>query len=230
MLEPFRKCLCLALTGLLAALPAAQAQNATTLSAAPVPPQLASAHAIFISNGGGSNYFDSFTGGPDRAYNMLYADLQKEGRYQIVGSPAQADLILEIRAVAPAVGDVDNVGYNPQLILSIHDPRTSAVLWTTHSNVVAFGRQKNRDRQFDDCVAVLVDKFAQAIGQPLSSQQLASIQSNTHPRMPSGMKIFIIAATLGAATFAGWGIYRGTHPPSLQPPTLPQSTPPLLVH
>lgn len=45
--------------------------------AAPVPPQIVQARAVFVSNGGGSNYFEIFTGGPDRGYNTLYRDLER---------------------------------------------------------------------------------------------------------------------------------------------------------
>lgn len=220
MADSIRKALCIALAWFLILIPTTQAQQTAPSSTAPVPPQILSAHAVFVSNGGGSNYFDMFTGGPDRAYNTFYADLQKANRYQLVDSPAQADLIFEIRAVAPAVGDVDNVGYNPQLILSTLDPKTSTVLWTTGDNVRALGTQKHRDQGFDQSVDVLVDKLSQVTGQPLTTEQAKAVHNNS--RMPTAAKVFIIASIAAGAAFAAWGAYRVTHPPSL--PTLPQPT------
>jgi hypothetical protein len=218
MIVQLRKSLCSTLALALAITPALRAQQ-TIPNAAPIPPQIAAAHTIFVSNGGGSNYFDQFTGGPDRAYNSLYADLRQSSQYQLVASPSQADLIFEIRSIAPAVDD-GNGGtvYNPQLILSVLDPQTKTVLWTTSANVRAIGTRSRRDRGFDQSMAVLVDKLAQVTGQPLTAEQLKAVNNNS--RMPTAAKVFIavgIAAFVGLTTY---GIYRVTHPPTLTAPTL----------
>lgn len=222
MADLFRKSLCVVLAWFLILIPTAHAQQSAPAAPAPVPPQILSAHAVFVSNGGGSNYFDIFTGGPDRAYNTFYADLQDVNRYQLVSTPAQADLIFEIRGTAPAVGDVDNVGYNPQLTLRILDPKTSTVLWTTSDNVRAFGTQKHRDQGLDQSVDVLMDKLSQVTGQPLTAEQSKAVHNNS--RMPTAAKVFIIVSIAAGAAFAAWGAYRVSHPPSL--PTLPAPTVP----
>lgn len=217
MLSDLRKTLCLVLASLLTLTPALPAQQ-TSPTVAPVPAAIARAHSIFVSNGGGSNYFSIFTGGPDRAYNTFYRDLQKSDQYDLVGSPSQAQLIFEIRAIAPAVGGPHaTVDYNPQLVLRILDPATHAVLWTTSANVRALGTQKRRDRQFDACVTVLMDKLGEITGQPLTPQQLKAVNDNS--RMPTAVKVFIIAGLAAAAGMMTYGIYRATHPPTL--PTLP---------
>jgi hypothetical protein len=219
MIALISKPLCFSLALSLALTPALHAKQIGNVPA-PVPPQLTTAHTVFVSNGGGSNFFNQFTGGPDRAYNAIYANLQQSGHYQLVDSPSKADLIFQIRAVAPAVDDGDNgVAYNPQLILSIQDPQTKAVLWTTNANVRAAGTQDRRDRGFDQSVAVVLDKLAQVTGQPLTHAQLKAINSNS--RWPTAAKVFLavgIAAFVGLTTY---GIYRATHPPTLTPPTLP---------
>jgi hypothetical protein len=215
--------LCITLALLLVITPVVPAQQPVQ-NAAPVPPQIASAHTIFVSNGGGSNFFDQFTGGPDRAYNSFYGDLQQSSQYQLVSSPARADLIFEIRAVAPAVYDGNGVvSYSPELMLSILDPGTRAVLWTTSANVRALGTQKRRDRGFDESMAVLVDKLARVTGQPLTAQQVKAVRDNS--RWPTGAKVFVavgIAAFVGLTTY---GIYRATHPPTLPTPTIPPGFP-----
>jgi hypothetical protein len=223
MLSDLRKTLCILLAFSLALAPALPAQQ-TAAAAAPVPAQIAAAHAVFVSNGGGSNYFNIFTGGPDRAYNSFYADLEKSNRYQLVGAPSQADLIFEIRAIAPAVGGAhDTVSYNPQLILSIIDPNTHAALWTTSVNVFALGTRKRRDRQFDASMAVLMDKLGEITGQTLTPQQLKAVNDNS--RMPTAAKVFIIAGIAAAVGLTSYGIYRVTHPPTLPTPTQPTLTP-----
>lgn len=217
MLDIFRKSFCIALAWLIVLIPTAPAQqpNPTPAPAAPIPPQILSAHTVFVSNGGGSNYFDMFTGGPDRPYNTFYADLQQPNRYQLVSSPAQADVIFEIRGIAPAVSEGDVVGYNPQLILSIIDPQTKAILWTSTANVRALGTQKHRDQGLDQSVAVLVDKLSRVTGQPLSPAETKAVHNNS--RMPTATKVFLFVGIAATAGFAAWGAYRVTHPPSLPP-------------
>lgn len=221
MISATRNTLCIVLAWLMAMTPALPAQQTspTPTRPAPIPEQIRSARRIFVSNGGGSNYFNIYTDGPDRAYNSFYAELQQENRYQLVGSPSQADLIFEIRAIAPAVGeDHGAVGYNPQLILSIQDPQTHAVLWTTTANVRAIGLQASRDRKFDASVAVLVDRMDQVTGQMLTTAQLKAMNSNE--RIPTAVKVFLIVGIAAAAGMTSYGVYRITHPPTLPP--LPQ--------
>ena len=188
--------------------------------AAPVPPQIVQARAVFVSNGGGSNYFEIFTGGPDRGYNTLYRDLERSQAYQLVRTPSEADLIFEIRSVAPAaaVGTNDVVA-NPQLILNIRDPRTQAILWTTTANVRAYGTKKRRDRQFDESVAVLLDKLEQVAGRPLTPAQTKAIHANSG--MPRAAKLFLAASIGAAVAMTVYGAYRVTHPPTLKPPAVP---------
>ncbi len=77
------------------------------LPAAPAPPQISTAKTVFIANAGGEdNPSDSqFSGGPDRAYNQFYAAIKSWGRYELVLTPANADLLLELRFTQPQVGD-----------------------------------------------------------------------------------------------------------------------------
>ncbi len=213
MFSSLKKSASFVLAWLIAVVPAAQAQQPAPPPAAPVPPQILSAHAVFVSNGGGSNYFNIFTGGPDRAYNTFYSDMQQSNRYQLVSSPAQADLIFEIRSIAPEVSDGRSVGYNPQLILSILDPKTSAVLWTTSANVRAAGSQKRRNQGFDQSVAVLVDKLGEVTGQPLSPIQAKAVRDNS--RWPTSAKVILFVGIAAGAALAAYGAYRITHPPSL---------------
>jgi hypothetical protein len=218
MFPVWSRFLCITLALSLAFTPVIQAQQAVP-GGAPVPPQIAEAHTVFVSNGGGSNYFDMFTGGPDRAYNTFYGDLQRAGHYQLVSAPAQADLIFEVKSIAPTVGVGDDVGPNPQVVLSIVDPKTQAVLWTTRANVRAIGTKGRRDRQFDQSVDVLVDKLGQITGQPLSPAQAKAVRDNS--RWPTAAKVFLVVGIAAAVALTTYGIYRVTHPPTLPQPTLP---------
>jgi hypothetical protein len=219
MLELIRKSLSILLAWLLIASATAPAQTNTPATAAPIPPQVLSAQSVFVSNGGGGNYFEAFTGGSNRAYNTLYAELQRSNRYQLVSSPSQADVIFEIRGIAPAVTYGDTVGTNPQLILSVIDPKTQAVLWTTGANVRAFGNQKHRDSGLDESVAVVVNKFGEDTGQPLTPSQAKAVRDNS--RMPSAAKVLLFVGIAAVAGLASYGFYRVNHPPKLTLPPMP---------
>jgi len=206
-----RRSLSLALALILAFTPLLRAQQSNT--AAPVPPQIAAAHKIFVSNGGGSNYF-----------NSLYAELKQSSRYLLVSAPADADLIFEIRSIAPTVDtstpdSPGGIAYNPQLILSIQDPATHAVLWTTSANVRAIGTQSRRDRELDQSLEVVVDKLRLVTGEQLTPAQLKAVKDNS--RMPSVAKVFIVVGVAAFVALTTYGIYRVTHPPTLPPLTQP---------
>jgi hypothetical protein len=219
MFSGFEKLLSIGLSSALILTPMLPAQQTSTGSA-PVPPEVLTGHAVFVSNGGGSNYFEIFSGGPNRAYNTFYSQLKKTGHYELVSSPAQADLIFEIRAVAPATSGLhDTTDYNPQVILTIRDPKTNAVLWTESANVRALGTKGHRDKDFDQSVAVLVDKLGVVTGQPLTGAQEKAIVSNS--RMPTAAKVFIFASIGAAVAMTAYGIHRFENPPKLNPPATP---------
>jgi hypothetical protein len=56
------------------------------LFGAPLPAVIVNAKKIFLSNGGGSNL----------AYDAFYSDMKNWGKYEIVGSKQEADLIVEL--------------------------------------------------------------------------------------------------------------------------------------
>lgn len=216
MVDTLKKSLCIVLAWFLVVIPTAQAQQPTP-TVAPVPPQILSAHVVFVSNGGGTNYFNAFTGGPNSPYNIFYADLEQTNRFQLASAPAQADVIFEIRGIAPAINNDDTTaGYNPQLILNIIDPKTSAVLWTTSANVRAGGTRKSRDKGLDQSVAVLVDKLSQVTGQPLNAAEIKAINKNSS--VPTSFKVLLILGLIGVAAGTSYGLYRVSHQPKLSTP------------
>jgi len=131
--------------------------------AGPIPTQIATAKKIFIANAGGDERFFEdpiFTGGPDRSYNQFYAAMKAAGRYELVGSPAEADLIFEIQFLLPTAepyasrGDsLAPVAFDPQFRLVIRDPKTNAVLWGFTEHVLWAILQGNRDKNFDQAAA-----------------------------------------------------------------------------
>jgi hypothetical protein len=139
------------------------AQQVASVAVAPVPPQLLNAKKIFISNAGADSglFPHPFTGDPDRAYNEFYAGVVSWGRYQLVASPAEADLVFELQLTAPngpsnadkSKGASDPV---PMLRLAIYDRPTHYVLWALTESIAPATLQKTHDHNFDEAVASLV--------------------------------------------------------------------------
>src|ERR1700735_3058766 len=107
---------------------------------APIPAQILSAKRIFISNASGESVLPPGTG--DLAYNEFYAAMKTWGHYEIVASPADADLVFEIRTM-------------------ILDPKTHVVLWA-FSESVAQAANKIKSRQlFDQAMFTLLNDLKQ---------------------------------------------------------------------
>lgn len=150
-------CTALILLGLA---PGANAQQPKGSAAAPVPPQILAAHKVFVSNGGGESFEavigqTVFNGGPDRPYNQFYEAVKDWGRYELVPSPADADLVLE---VSWALSDTGlRLPVLGQLRLIVIDPKTHVVLWTFIQYVRGAVLLGNRDKNFDQAMTTVVN-------------------------------------------------------------------------
>ena len=116
-------------------------------SRTPAPHGSLNARTVFVSNGGGDNYFEIFSGGANRAYNTFYKMLKRTGHYELASSPAEADLIFEVRAIRRQLPGRKTSFPTIRRSSTIRDPRTNAVLWTESANVRAIGTKGRRDRQ-----------------------------------------------------------------------------------
>jgi hypothetical protein len=135
------------------------AQSKTAdVPAAPLPAQILSASKVFISYAGGENletpFALVFSGRSDRVYNDFYAAMKQWGRYELVSTPADADVILQIGFTfgdngikAPEMG---------RLRLEIRDPRSNVLLWALSQYVQAAIRKGNRDKNLDLAMKVIV--------------------------------------------------------------------------
>ncbi|MGB9148271.1 MAG: hypothetical protein WCC14_20780 [Acidobacteriaceae bacterium] len=149
----------------------------------PIPAAIVSAKTIFISNGGSdSGLFPSpFSGDQDRPYNQFYKALSADSHYQLVSDPGQADLVLELRLLAPLGPSNPNKAQGapdpePQFRLEIYDRRTHYVLWTLTQSIRWAILQKTHDHNFDDALTELVNAF-EALGQSQSAPAAASSTS-----------------------------------------------------
>jgi len=178
-----RGIVCLAFAIACAVVPDLRAQNPKELLPGPVPAQVFTARKVFVSNAGGDTLGD-YSGGPDRMYNLLYAALKGWGRYELVRAPADAELVFEIGFAAPIIGENVSGGNgtgvssrtikDPQFRLAILDLKTHVLLWTLTEHVQNALLQGNRDKNFDQAMAALVNDMKNVAGQPAPAASGAS--------------------------------------------------------
>jgi hypothetical protein len=128
----------------------------------PLPTVVVNAHKVFLTNGGGS----------DLGYDAFYAAMKDWGRYQIVGSPEEADLIVELAyrvehggtRVWSSTNTYDgttqvhsNQIIDPQLVLTIYDAKSKNSLWSTIDHRRLARREKNREKETINSAERLVE-------------------------------------------------------------------------
>lgn len=149
---------------LVALVPTLLAKTRKDVPAAPLPAEIVSAQKIFLSNGGGS----------DLAYDAFYAAIKKWGKYQIVGSPAEADLIVElsyqVESLGTRVWSATNTYNNttqvysrqvvdPKLLLTIYDAKSKNSLWSTIDHRQLARLEKNREKETINSAERLVEEL-----------------------------------------------------------------------
>src|SRR5438105_1238784 len=98
---------CVTLAMMLVPVSLMSAQQPKEAPPAPVPAQITAAQKAFVSNAGvDAMALAAFRreGEPDKPYNRFYAAMKEWGRYELVTSPADADLVFEISFSAPVSG------------------------------------------------------------------------------------------------------------------------------
>jgi hypothetical protein len=119
-------------------------------TAAPVPTQILTAKRVFISHG--ENGEENWLGVRNITYNEFYALIKSWGKWELVPSPADADVVYEIRYVP-------DYTESPPLILTIFDPKTHTVLWSFTERVQTSGRASTGRKNFDKAMATLLEDF-----------------------------------------------------------------------
>ncbi|HEY4948825.1 MAG TPA: hypothetical protein VIH88_00700 [Candidatus Acidoferrales bacterium] len=147
--------ICLTAAFVLAAVQSAEAQKTPDVPPAPVPVQILTARKIFIANGDSN----PFLGAPNLAYNEFYASLKSMGVYEFAQTPADADVVLEIRF--EVVFAATNV-----LRLAILDPKTGILLWRITEQVQTWAREATGRKNFDEAMANLVSDLNKLIVSP----------------------------------------------------------------
>lgn len=156
------------------------AQHSKQAPPAPIPSLILTAKKVFIANAGGDeSLFDApqYSGGPDRLYNEFYAAMKSWGRYELVDTPEDADLVFEIRLTvllperSEPLGGNNNPAYDSQLHLAIRDVRSHETLWglTEHAQTAIL--QGNRDRNFEQALAGIISELRRIAGPAQAAPQ-----------------------------------------------------------
>jgi hypothetical protein len=123
-------------------IPALHAQP-TPSPRGPVPTPIATAHKIFIANGGMDAFslqaFEELGLNGTDAYDAIYTAVKSWGQPELVAAPADADLVLVVRFTAPLVGEgggwsfqhiFANTKWQFQTQVTLYDAKTHFPLWT----------------------------------------------------------------------------------------------------
>jgi hypothetical protein len=202
-----RKLLCFTLALLLASTPLIRAQQTTP--AAPVPSQIQQAQTIFLTNSGSD---PNFPIDATKAYNDIYAALQTWGRYKLVNSPDQADLVFELKGIAPITDVSGNRGgvysiTSPAFQLTILDPKSNIALWTITSPVNVTGKNQVLARWVSISETNLVSRVKVVADQSLSPDETADL--TTVPNYHNGRTaLIVVGAFVGTAVAGGLLMYH----------------------
>jgi len=185
----------------------ARAQQTTP--AAPVPSQIQQAQTIFLTNSGSD---PNFPIDATKAYNDIYAALQTWGRYKLVNSPDQADLVFQLKGIAPITDVSGNRGgvysiTSPAFQFTILDPKSNIALWTITSPVNVTGKNQVLARWVSISETNLVSRVKVVADQSLSPDETADL--TTVPKYHSTRTLLIVTgAFVGAAVAGGLIMYH----------------------
>jgi len=147
------------------------AKSKKDIPIAPLPAAIVNAKKVFLTNGGGSSL----------AYDAFYSEMKQWGKYEIVGSPDDADLIVELSYHVDHNGtDVwsatnyytgktqvySSENIDPQLALKIYDAKSKSALWSAIDHRQLARREKNREKEIIKSAERLVDQLKTRVAIP----------------------------------------------------------------
>jgi hypothetical protein len=185
-----------------------QAPRPATPNNAPVPPQIASAHEVFLSNSGVDASFPVDT---TQVYNDIYKALESWGRYKLVSSPSEADLIFQLRGISTLTtysGGNDNIytRNDSTFQLTVVDSRSNVTLWTITSPLDLAGSKQKRARWLSISETNLISRIKVVAGESLAPAETADL--TTVPKTHGGRAALII---VGGTVVLAAGSYLLLH-------------------
>ena len=146
--------------------------------------RVTAARKVFLSNAGADVVYskDHMIGGANGGYNELYTSLKQWGRFQLVDSPAQADLVFEIRStVSIGTASVSTAQHHSGLVigttydaffnLSILDPVTGSLLYKIVMPAGQGDSLKAGQIAFAKSIDALTGKIQDLVVEPATTQK-----------------------------------------------------------
>lgn len=144
-----RAALCLIIWVATASIPTLMSEEPPAPPPAPVPGQILAARKIFISNGGEDTWLDyDPKHDPNLTYNEFYGDIKNWGKYELVSTPTDADVVFEIHLLFQE--------RFVKLQLLILDPKSHITLWTLNQVANPANRDATARKNFDKAMNSLV--------------------------------------------------------------------------
>lgn len=142
----------------------AQESKKKEVEVAPAPTALLRAKKIFVTNGGGDDEF----------YNLFYSEMKSWGRYELVGSPEEADVAIEFSFGSQ--GEPPQVYTNPANLmtysytvnkakLTVYDIKTHFAVWSTTEIAQGARRDKNVKKNRIKAALKVVENLKSRVGQ-----------------------------------------------------------------
>jgi hypothetical protein len=147
----------------------------------PAPSDVLNAKRIFVEN----------TGSSSEMYTRFIAALNAWGRYTVVSSSTQADLIFELR--------------DEPLSVVMVQPSSKVVLSTVSASYVP--PERDQDKEETLAVQNLVSAIKQFLGTPLSAQETTQIAA---PEVGKHQGLIVTLVILGSLAIAG-GVVAALH-------------------
>jgi hypothetical protein len=172
---------CVAITLLIICSHAFAKDKKSPVPPAPLPKQIISSKTVFIAKGPGSDPY--LKGGAELAFDTFYADVKEWGKYRIVSSPEEADLVLELSYSSQQVGThvwsatntytgstqvYSSPNMDPRVSLNVYDRKTGFVLWSAAEARDAARRQKNREKNLVNAVHEMVTNLRSRVESSVS--------------------------------------------------------------
>ncbi len=154
---------------ILVSAPALIAGASKEIPPAPLPGQITTAKKVFISNAGDDPHFKLL--GLHRSYDQFYAAIKDWGRYEVVTSPSEADIVFEISLAS----QIEKYGHEQEIVpflrLAILDPKTRITLWEFTEELETGGIYivgLHMDAKFDKAMGRMVEDVKGLVQQPPS--------------------------------------------------------------
>jgi hypothetical protein len=124
---------------------------------APIPVQILSAHKVFISNGESTG----IEWPPTLVYDAFYAGMKNWGKYELVSTPVDADVVFEVRYLeriytAPA----------ERVQILVLDPKTHVTLWQFMEPIQNWARDDTGRKNFGLAMDALMNDVKKLVAGP----------------------------------------------------------------